>query len=42
LGLGAALWDQPLTQVVQWGRLAPGVALQKAPPLFPRLEAGEQ
>ena len=42
LGLGPALWDQPLPQVLQWGRLAPGSRLQKGPPLFPRLETGEK
>jgi methionyl-tRNA synthetase len=38
LGLGLALWDQPLPQVLQWGRLLPGGALQKGPALFPRIE----
>ncbi len=38
LGLGPALWDQPLAQVLQWGQLTPGSRLQKGPPLFPRIE----
>ena len=38
LGLGLALWDQPLPQVLNWGRLLPGGALQKGPSLFPRIE----
>ena len=38
LGLGLALWDQPLPQVLQWGRLLPGGSLQKGPSLFPRIE----
>jgi methionyl-tRNA synthetase len=38
LGLGLALWDQPLPQVLTWGRLDPGSRLAKGPPLFPRLE----
>ena len=37
LGLGLALWDQPLPQVLQWGRLLPGGQLQKGPALFPRI-----
>ena len=41
LGLGAALWEQPLPQVLQWGRLTPGSRLQKGPPLFPRIEVEE-
>ena len=42
LGLGLALWDQPLPQVLQWGRLLPGGALQKGPSLFPRIETEEK
>jgi methionyl-tRNA synthetase len=42
LGLGLALWDQFLPQTLTWGRLLPGGPLQKGPPLFPRLEAGEE
>ncbi len=38
LGLGLALWDQPLAQVLKWGRLTPGSLLAKGPPLFPRIE----
>jgi methionyl-tRNA synthetase len=38
LGLGLALWDAPLPQVLCWGRLLPGGQLQKAPALFPRIE----
>ena len=38
LGLGLALWEQPLPQVLQWGRLLPGSHLQKGPALFPRVE----
>jgi len=38
LGLGLALWEQPLPQILQWGLLAPGGRLQKAPALFPRIE----
>ncbi|MBM4285027.1 MAG: methionine--tRNA ligase [Deltaproteobacteria bacterium] len=38
LGLGEALWEHPLPRAAVWGRLRPGGALQKAPPLFPRLE----
>jgi methionyl-tRNA synthetase len=38
LGLGLALWDQPLPQVLKWGRLMPGSHLAKGPPLFPRIE----
>jgi len=41
LGLGLALWDYPLDQVLKWGRLLPGGALTKAPALFPRIEGGE-
>ncbi len=40
LGLGLALWDQPLPQSLKWGRLLPGGRLKKGPALFPRLEAG--
>ena len=39
LGLGLALWDPPLPQVLKWGRLTPGGPLKKSPALFPRLEA---
>ena len=39
LGLGLSLWDLPLSQVLKWGRLLPGGALQKGPALFPRIEA---
>jgi methionyl-tRNA synthetase len=42
LGLGPALWDQPLPQVLQWGRLTPGSRLQKGPPLFPRIETADK
>ena len=35
LGLGLALWDQPLPQVLTWGRLLPGSALAKGPVSFP-------
>lgn len=38
LGLGLALWDQPLPRVLQWGRLLPGGSLKTGPPLFPRIE----
>ncbi len=41
LGLGLALWDHPLPQVLTWGRLIPGGSLKKGKPLFPRLEMGE-
>jgi hypothetical protein len=37
LGLGLPLWERPLAQVLQWGRLLPGSALKKAPALFPRI-----
>ena len=37
LGLGLALWERPLTQALQWGRLLPGSALKKASALFPRI-----
>ena len=42
LGLGPALWDQPLAQVLTWGRLTPGSQLAKGPALFPRIEAEEK
>ena len=42
LGLGLSLWDQPLPQVLKWGRLLPGSTLQKGPALFPRLEVEEK
>ena len=42
LGLGQKLWDQPLPQTATWGQLPQGTQLQKGPPLFPRLEAGEE
>jgi methionyl-tRNA synthetase len=42
LGLGLSLWDQPLPQTLTWGLLTPDTQLQKGPPLFPRLEAGEE
>jgi methionyl-tRNA synthetase len=38
LGQGPALWDRPLPQVLQWGRLLPGSSLNKGPALFPRIE----
>ncbi len=38
LGLGQSLWDRPLPQVLQWGRLRPGSSLSKGPALFPRIE----
>jgi methionyl-tRNA synthetase len=38
LGLGEALWEHPLPRTAVWGGLRPGGSLQKAPPLFPRLE----
>jgi methionyl-tRNA synthetase len=38
LGLGPALWDQPLPQALKWGGLAPGTQLAKGPALFPRIE----
>jgi methionyl-tRNA synthetase len=38
LGLGPALFDHPLPQVLAWGRLTPGGTLKKGKPLFPRLE----
>ena len=42
LGLGPALWDQPLDQVLTWGSLTPGSQLAKGPALFPRIEAEER
>ncbi len=42
LGLGLALWDHPLPQVLTWGRLTPGSRLAKGPALFPRIEAEEK
>jgi len=42
LGLGTALWDQPLPQVLTWGQLAPGSQLVKGPALFPRIDAEEK
>jgi methionyl-tRNA synthetase len=42
LGLGPALWDQPLPRVLQWGLLPPGSRLQKGPALFPRIETAEK
>jgi methionyl-tRNA synthetase len=39
LGLGLALWDQPLPQVLKWGRLLPGSHLSQGPALFPRIDA---
>ena len=42
LGLGPALWDQPLPQVLTWGQLTPGTQLAKGPALFPRIEAEEK
>jgi methionyl-tRNA synthetase len=42
LGLGPALWDYPLPELITWGRLQPGGNLVKGPPLFPRLEESEQ
>jgi methionyl-tRNA synthetase len=42
LGVGLSLWDQPLPQVLHWGRLLPGSTLKKGPALFPRLEAEEK
>jgi methionyl-tRNA synthetase len=39
LGLGLALWDQPLPQALTWGQLTPGSQLAKGPALFPRIEA---
>jgi len=38
LGLGNSLWAQPLPEVLQWGGLTPGTALNKGKPLFPRIE----
>ena len=34
LGLGLALWDQPLDQVLHWGRLVPGSRWPRARPCF--------
>jgi methionyl-tRNA synthetase len=42
LGLGLALWDYPLAQVLKWGRLLPGGPLTKGPALFPRIEGGDR
>jgi methionyl-tRNA synthetase len=42
LGLGLALWDHPLRQVLTWGRLTPGSRLAKGPALFPRIEVEEK
>jgi methionyl-tRNA synthetase len=42
LGLGLALWDHPLPQVLSWGRLTPGSSLIKGPALFPRIEVEEK
>ncbi|MHB8066704.1 MAG: methionine--tRNA ligase [Desulfobaccales bacterium] len=42
LGLGLSLWDLPLHQVLNWGRLLPGSTLQKGPALFPRIEGEEK
>ncbi len=39
LGLGLALWDHPLPQVLRWGGLTPGSRLAKGPALFPRIES---
>ena len=42
LGLGLALWDQPLPQVLQWGRLLPGGSLKTRPaPLPPDRDRSE-
>ena len=41
-GLGLALWDHPLPQVLTWGRLTPGSRLAKGPALFPRIETEEK
>jgi len=38
LGLGDSLWAQPLPEILQWGGLTPGTALNKGKPLFPRIE----
>ena len=42
LGLGTALWAQPLPQVLTWGQLSPGTRLAKGPALFPRIEAEDK
>jgi methionyl-tRNA synthetase len=42
LGLGLALWDQPLPQVLRWGGLKPGSRLAKGPALFPRIESEDR
>ncbi len=42
LGLGLALWDQPLPQALTWGQLIPGSQLAKGPALFPRIEAEDK
>ncbi|MDD3581029.1 MAG: methionine--tRNA ligase [Desulfobacca sp.] len=39
LGLDPAFWDRPLPELIHWGQLPIGSALQKGPALFPRLEA---
>ncbi len=41
LGLGLSLWDHPLPQTLNWGRLTPGTSLVKGPALFPRIEIEE-
>ncbi len=41
LGLGLSLWDHPLPQALNWGRLVPGTRLVKGPALFPRIEIEE-
>ena len=38
LGLGSALWDRPLPELIHWGQLPMGSAVQKGVALFPRLE----
>jgi methionyl-tRNA synthetase len=42
LGLGLSLWEEPLPQILTWGRLLPGGALKTGPALFPRIEVEEQ
>jgi methionyl-tRNA synthetase len=42
LGLGLSLWEQPLTQVLTWGRLTPGSRLAQGPVLFPRIESEQK
>ncbi len=42
LGLGLALWDEPFSRTLTWGRLLPGGPLEKGPALFPRLEGEEK